>query len=372
MKKIIIHIIGISIFLLLPIFFTPPKPDLGPNQFQEHIDNGFLPPPPTNNSKFFNDHQRPQKPPEYISTQSDKPFNYYIFDSLLYYKIFVNILIILMFYCNVLILYPKLYRRKKYLIWGVIIVLYGFLVAGLSLYLWGRFHFHSPGFLLEIQSNLALYFTGIIASLLWLEYERRKQIQFIQVQNELKVLKLQMNPHFFFNSLNTIYSLSLTQQPKTPNAILILSDIMRYILNDANHDYVNLGKELKYVENYIEFQKLRLSTDIVIHFNNKIDPNTNQEIAPLIILPFIENAFKYGLNNLQENNNYIDIEFFLDQNQVFNFKIRNPINQSNKFNSTQIGNNNVKKRLELIYGEKANLKVWIENNFYCVHVQILL
>ena len=124
-------------------------------------------------------------------------------------------------------------------------------------------------------------------------------------QNELKALKAQVNPHFLFNSLNTIYSLALNNAKDTPSVILKLSNVLRYMIYESNERLVNLEKELDFISNYIELQKLRIHNPNLVEFLIEGEV-TDQQVAPLIFIVFIENAFKHGYS--------VNNEFFVARN----------------------------------------------------------
>ena len=170
-----------------------------------------------------------------------------------------------------------------------------------------------------------------------------------KLEAELKTLKGQLNPHFLFNSLNNIYSLALIQSDKVPGLIIKLSDLMRHIIYDSRENYISLDKEIDFVNNFIELQKIRTSekTKITYTIKGKIP---NARIAPLLFEPFIDNAFKHGLPGSTEND-FISIIFDFEKEGQLLFRIENNFElyaHSSKQHSG-IGLENVKKRLELLY-----------------------
>lgn len=181
-------------------------------------------------------------------------------------------------------------------------------------------------------------------------FKRQKEIENENRTSELNFLKSQLNPHFFFNSLNTIYSLSISKSTKTPEAILNLSELMRYMLLDRKENAIDmkvkLKEEINYISNYIELQKLRITP------NNKIDFKVNGdidkvEIYPLLFISFIENAFKYGVHPIAES--IIKIEFVITDN-VLQFEVTNDLHfQKTSYDSFGLGNKNSIRRLNLYY-----------------------
>lgn len=170
---------------------------------------------------------------------------------------------------------------------------------------------------------------------------------------ELQFLKSQLNPHFLFNSLNNIYSLAYQKSDKTADAILKLSEIMRYMIYESNDSWVSLSKEIDYVQSYIELQKLRFKDGAAVEFtlSGEID---NQQVVPLILISFVENAFKHGVAN--DPNNPIRIHIIANQ-KILNFSVSNKKNKSNKDLMGGVGLNNVERRLQLLYPERYKLNI---------------
>ena len=170
-----------------------------------------------------------------------------------------------------------------------------------------------------------------------------------KLEAELKTLKGQLNPHFLFNSLNNIYSLSLIRSDKVPGLIIKLSDLMRHIIYDSRENYISLDKEIDFVNNFIELQRIRTSEKTKITYTIK-GSIPNARIAPLLFEPFIDNAFKHGLPGSSEND-FISILFDFEKEGQLLFKIENNFEfytHSSKQHSG-IGLENVKKRMELLY-----------------------
>lgn len=185
---------------------------------------------------------------------------------------------------------------------------------------------------------------------------------------ELSYLKSQVNPHFLFNTLNGIYFLSLDESKKTPEAILKLSDLMRYVTTEIEKEYVLLENEINHITNYIELQKLRLDKTIDVRLDIS---NTNQQmmISPLLLIPFIENAFKFGVN--PEKVSIIEIRIETIDN-FLQFRISNEKSSLIVNGGTKTGIENVKRRLELQYPNKHKLSI-IDNDFdHCVELKLEL
>jgi two-component system, LytTR family, sensor kinase len=182
---------------------------------------------------------------------------------------------------------------------------------------------------------------------------------------EMQVLKGQLNPHFLFNALNNIYSHLITESKNGQELILKLSELMRYILDSNKKEYVSLGEELKFIDNYISFEKERLGERCEISLKTQVsDPGA--KIAPLLLFTFIENAFKHGTQMIQKS--VIEITITASENQVELF-VTNPLNESSE-SSTKVGLINTKRRLELLYPEDHKIEINQVNNRYEVYLNI--
>jgi sensor histidine kinase YesM len=178
---------------------------------------------------------------------------------------------------------------------------------------------------------------------------------------ELKTLKAQLNPHFLFNTLNNIYSLSIINSSKTPIAIGKLSEILDYVLYRCNSDFVTISNEIELLKNYIELEKLRYDERLEIHFKTEI--KTENTIPPLILLSLVENAFKHGAGE-DSGSPKIWIDLKTEKsNTVFN--ISNTILETPKTDKKgNIGLINIQKQLDLLYGKSYSLRTIVENNIF--------
>lgn len=190
-----------------------------------------------------------------------------------------------------------------------------------------------------------------------------------KLEAELKSLKGQLNPHFLFNSLNNIYSLSLINSNKVPELILRLSDLMRHIIYESRDNFISLAKELEFVDNFVALQKIRVSDDTQINYN-KPQVDGSAYIAPLIFEPFIDNAFKHGLPGTK--NDYITITFKIDE-EWLTFKLENNYLESENYDikNSGIGISNVKQRLEHLY-DCNQYQLLINQKDYCYSVHLRL
>ena len=185
---------------------------------------------------------------------------------------------------------------------------------------------------------------------------------------ELSFFKAQINPHFLFNTLNNIYSLAVSKSDHTAPSIMKLSKMMRYITEEATEDFVPLEDEVRCLENYIDLQRLRLNAKTKVDFKceGKLQ---NHQIAPLILMTFVENAFKYGVSNRIDN--LIEINLQVLEDKVL-FYCQNQIFERNDDSEREgIGIANTRKRLEFIYSNRYDLKITNEENRFEVKLEIL-
>lgn len=190
----------------------------------------------------------------------------------------------------------------------------------------------------------------------------RKNLENEKLSTELAFLKSQINPHFLFNSLNNIYSLAYQRSDETPEAILKLSGIMRYMLQDSNEPTVPLHSEIRYLQNYIELQKLRFKNSAFVSFNVS-GVEDNIQIVPLILIAFVENAFKHGIVSDPDYPVLINMDV---RDGMVVFEVRNHKKPQNKDTMSGIGLNNVKRRLELLYAGSYQLSIQnSELTYYC-------
>ena len=193
-----------------------------------------------------------------------------------------------------------------------------------------------------------------------------------KVQIELKALKAQVNPHFFFNTLNSIYSMALDKDERLPITVLQLSDIMRYFLYESKEDFVPLEKELQVLQDYIALQKIRTDEKFVMEEGMEGEVK-NEKIAPLLLITFLENAFKHGVKTGPEN---AFIKLFVQVQQGYlDFQVENNkgiIDKPDPGEYSGVGLENVKRRLELLYPDKHELIIHDLADRFVVHLQLKL
>lgn len=205
----------------------------------------------------------------------------------------------------------------------------------------------------------------------WVKDENmRKDMATEKLQSELSFLKSQVNPHFLFNTLNNIYFLAYKKSDDTTTALFKLSQLMRYMLYESNVNKINLQKEIEYLENYIDLQKIRTTDNLQISLKKEGEIGA-YHIEPMLLIPFVENAFKHGISNLEDCK--IDISVSV-KNEKLILKVSNKIfsNTSAITNDKGIGLQNVKRRLKLLYPAKHELVLNNVGNYYYVILKLFL
>lgn len=200
--------------------------------------------------------------------------------------------------------------------------------------------------------------------------KERIDLQRQSLQSELNFLKSQINPHFLFNTLNSLYALTLKKSDKAPEIVLRLSEMMRYMLYDSNETKVPLSKEIQYIKNYLELERLRHGKSIDINFN--VEGNLNgQNIAPLLFIPFLENSFKHGMDQTIDEG-FVNIKIRIEGDKL-NLQVGNSkskLTRPKRSNSGGIGLVNVKRRLELLYPKKHELELKEKENQFNVSLEL--
>ena len=202
---------------------------------------------------------------------------------------------------------------------------------------------------------------------------RRTKVEQLLVQEkletELKYLRNQTNPHFLFNTLNNIYALARKKSDQTPDVVMKLSKLLRFMLYDTAKPQITLGDEIKMLEDYIDLEKIRYNGRLTLSFLKDIS-DEKESISPLLLLPFVENAFKHGASESRFGS-AIDISMKV-QESILKFSIKNSKEQNgHEGRGVTIGLNNVKRQLELLYTE-YDLKVFNETSFFIVLLTINL
>lgn len=276
-----------------------------------------------------------------------------------FYALLFHISLLFLVYVNLQVLIPRLLQKGKYVFYGLFVAAllattYGLHELTFELLLpllpteYYMVSFTDYKVLLTIFLIYLVLTTLLKLSKSWYQLQR---VEKEKLSIELNSLKSQVNPHFLFNSLNSIYSLALSKSSQTAETVLELSNLLRYMLYEVGDDKVELSKELEMLENYIELQKLRSDRSTKVTLNVMGDPS-KKEIAPLLFFPLIENSFKHGIKGVSDDG-YIKID--LDLNKGIQLRIKNNKGQIDDMEEGKyggIGLENVKRRLALIYPNK--------------------
>ncbi|HJS54697.1 MAG TPA: histidine kinase [Chitinophagaceae bacterium] len=290
-------------------------------------------------------------------------------------------------YINLELLLPKWGKRKRILLYlvslAIIVALFSWInynfFAKWSVKLLPNYFFISYFAFKEIIFFFTSYI--IITSLLklskswfWVSelekelLEKEKQ----KTEIELKALKAQINPHFFFNTLNSIYSMALDKDERLPNTILQLSELMRYFLYESKDNFIPLQKELAVVDNYIALQKIRVGEQVDIE-TKKAGQVNNQQIAPLLLITFLENAFKHSAKRTSEKS-FIRLSTETEKNKLL-FSVENSKGIVDEIKTGEYGGlglENIKRQLELLYPKKHILTIKNMPDSFAVELQLSL
>ncbi|MBP7306346.1 MAG: sensor histidine kinase [Saprospiraceae bacterium] len=271
-----------------------------------------------------------------------------------------------MFYFNYFFLIPRFLLTKKY--WLYFIFLFASIATvfylTVALFIFSDFN---PEILAKtnpviekiipviIINTVSLWLLSIVSSVLMAAYNRLKQTEEEKLSAQIASLKSQINPHFLFNTLNNIYATAIDTSPKAADMVDRLSDMMRYTMKDTQQNFVLLEDELNYIDNFIELQKLRLDRSVKLEYHTlEIIPVL--QIAPMLLIPFIENAFKHGVNSEQKS--WIIIELTMNKTQFQLNVTNNKVSvQKDIFERSGLGIENTKHRLNLIYPSKHLLAI---------------
>lgn len=288
------------------------------------------------------------------------------------YTFLFHLSLVSVVYFNLFMLVPRLLNKQRYLFYILSlllllptgIILNKFTFEYLADLLFPNFYFISYYDFFDIAQFFLAYLT--LTTLLklskaWFKLDQQKKLmsrlEKEKLDTELNALKGQIDPHFFFNSLNNLYSLALEQDDRTADGILKLSQNMRYILYDCQASRVPLVKEIDHIQNYLQLQKLRLDGQAQVKLTLTGD-FSQEEVAPLLFIPFVENGFKHGIKG-QEKGAYINISFEL-QGKTLIFKTENNKGENEEWIRQQhrgIGISNTQRRLELTYPQKHELQI---------------
>jgi sensor histidine kinase YesM len=266
----------------------------------------------------------------------------------------------------------KFFYRKKYVIYAALfistVILYIYLFSLFFAYVFSeKFDYYSSAvfvfFIVLIATSLKVIKRSINERFLLQEIKAK------QVQTELELLKTQINPHFLFNTLNNLYGMARKQEKATADGIARLSHLMRYMIHDSQVDRISLEKEVDQIKRLIELQKLRFADEDRIDINFKIEGQTKSVlIPPMLMIPFVENAFKHGISLQAPSFIHIHLQA---EPETLQLSIKNSCHdipsRKDEFNSG-IGLQNVKRRLELLYPNSHELSTCKAGDVYEVNL----
>jgi uncharacterized protein YlzI (FlbEa/FlbD family) len=340
-RIIVLHILGIFAFLSIPIITSP---DLGMDMYKVR---GF---------------------------QHD--FFYYV-------------MLTVFFFVNYYYFMPKFYFTKRTLLYICFLFFSYMMVSGIPDMIFqmhngmapmqgdmgppmgGRPMGSPPGPLFFIASYGGVFFKFVLVlslSFIIKINNHLGEIHSEKLKAEVSYLKAQINPHFLFNTLNSLYALTIEKSDAAPDAVLKLSNMMRYVVTESTKDTVPLEKEIGYIKDYIDLQKLRVTDQANLEFSITGNPK-GKSIAPLVAIPFIENAFKYGVNS--EEDWKISVTIDITEN-IFTLDVYNKQVNVNLTDTTEQGIDNTQKRLDFIYPGTHELSITDNPDAYHVHLKIQL
>ncbi len=332
---IIFQILGWAVFLSLPFLFSPNAPKILKNE----IGNLHLLP-----------------------------------------MLLTSVILIFIFYFNYYILIPNFLFKEKYVIYISFCIACIFLMFAFPLMMLSPFNTSDENVFIDpilrrtiplvIANSLLMFFVAFFASIGLRLNNRWKQTEKEKLSAQLSYLKTQINPHFLFNTLNSIYSVTIGKAPKGAEMVNQLSEMMRYTLKETQLDFVPLEKEIDYISNYIDMQKVRF--DESVKFSYTVKGNYfDHEIAPLLLIPFIENVFKHGVNSEQDSDVKINLE--ISENLLSLFVFNNKVEmQTDATEKSGLGIDNAKRRLQLVYPNKHVLNIIDTDKDFTVSLQIHL
>ena len=292
-----------------------------------------------------------------------------------------------LFYFVNYVLIPKFFYPKKHLLFALslvgIIVVYGVVEEGIvEQILTPNSRGRNPVDLVSIYWFFGEMLVPLLAFMsikfMFDNFEQRQRAEQIEkdnIANELKFLKSQIQPHILFNSLNNLYNFTLIKSDKSPDLVLKLSNVLRYVLYETTAQKVTLKKEMKFVEDYVDLQEMQFEGRGQISFKKKIDISINErQIAPFLLVPFIENGVKHSLSSMETGIVLtIEIEVERDRLQLWVENNFEEIPKSNEELIYQgIGLENVQKRLQLLYPGKHKLQFHRGADIFKVHLDLVL
>ncbi len=280
-----------------------------------------------------------------------------------------TISIMTVIWINHFILIPYFFDKKKYILYGFLLI--GAILLGASIKIYPKFNWIG----ITKMSSFLIYTTGTGMAAFFLRrsvlmQRQKEEKEKLQKDMELNYLKEQVNPHFLFNSLNSIYSLSRQQSSETPDVVMQLSELMRYQLESSKKETVLLKEELEFIENYLLLEEKRLSKRCTIEFLIEGELS-NYKIAPMLLIPFVENAIKHGAQATNEQST-IDVNISIKNSKLHVHVVNSKHNTVAKSTRTGMGLENVKRRLNLLYSNAHVLEINDMEKEYHVNLTIAI
>lgn len=298
----------------------------------------------------------------------------------LIYTIINTIYYAVIIYVNILLLYPIFYQNGKRIMYVILVVIFLIVVGSLRGYIIvTAYNFFLPGkpgtittitLINYITSGILVYILSLVYRIA-IEYFKLKQqteeIMIQKSQTELNLLKSQVQPHFLFNTLNNIYYEAYREAPRTAGLIERLSDIMRYFVDETNKDIVAITTEVLFIENYISLEKIRIRHGVNVQFNKQY--NSDICIPPMLLMTFVENIFKHGIDK-SSHENQIDISLSQHDGYLY-FETSNIIHKIDaKKRTSGFGIENLRKRLTILYGTNYELEIKTINKKFVAYLKI--
>lgn len=352
---VFLHIVGWVTFISLPFMFFGPT--------RNRVPGGA---PPQN-----------FRPPSDGGGNMAQPGDFDL-NAMRIHSILFNLLLIAFFYINMYVLIPRVLTKKNWVHYAgyvilcfVVIVaaseLINILLSSLTMRPARPFYFAILNFLLVFGLSTALRLTSDRV-----QYEReRKERENENLKSELSLLRSQVSPHFMFNVLNNLASLARKKSDQLESVIIQLSHLMRYMLYDSGEKRVTLDKEIEYLKSYIDLQKLRFGNDISISFETDVKQG-DQPIEPMLLIPFVENAFKHGIGIIADPQIMISLSI---EDHTLSFAVKNKFNRiltETKDPRSGIGIQNVRRRLDLLYKDLHELNIREAGPWFIVELKLIL
>ena len=290
----------------------------------------------------------------------------------------VNIITwISLFYVNAYVLMPLYLNKKKYNQYVFAVLLSFLLLFGIN---WLSFHILMTGMRFRIAGSVMFYLIPTIFVLIWsvayrllLDKVRDDKIkaekQTENLKTELSFLRSQVSPHFMFNVLNNMVSLARKKSDLLEPSLIKLSSLLRYMLYETDEDMVSLQKEIEYLQSYVDLQRQRFGENVIINVS-MTQANDQLQIHPMLLIPFVENAFKHGTGMMARPEIHISLK---TDGNILLFETRNKMNGNTeeiKDKASGIGLPNVQRRLNLLYGNKHRMEIKKTDSWFSVLLEI--